>query len=102
MGFDALNVDAGCYETMWWPHPPTYQLPGCMVDFAEMTKRAVKVPVIAVGKLHYPALAEKVLQEGKADFIALGRGLLADPDRDWSLHSGSPTDGSVLGIPLNF
>ena len=29
-------------------------------------------------------------------------GLLADPDRDWSLHSGSPSDGSVLGIPLNF
>lgn len=80
MGVDALHVDAGCYETSWWAHPPTYQPPGCMVDMAEKVKKVVKVPVIAVGKLHYPALAEKVLQESKADFIAIGRGLLADPD----------------------
>jgi len=80
MGFDALHVDAGCYETSWWPHPPTYQPPGCMLDIAERVKPAVKIPIIAVGKLHYPALAERALQEGKADFIAIGRGLLADPD----------------------
>ena len=29
-------------------------------------------------------------------------GLWADPDRDWSLQSGAPAEGSVLGIPLNF
>ncbi|MFC1893751.1 FAD-dependent oxidoreductase [Chloroflexota bacterium] len=80
MGVDALHVDAGCYETWWWAHPPTYQPPGCMVDMAEKVKPEVTVPVIAVGKSHYPALAEKVLQEGKADFIAIGRELLADPD----------------------
>lgn len=80
MGVDALHVDAGCYETSWWPHPPTYQPPGCMVDMAEKVKPVVRVPIITVGKLHYPTLAEKVLQEGKADFVAIGRGLLADPD----------------------
>jgi 2-enoate reductase len=80
MGVDALHVDAGCYETNWWPHPPTYQPPGCMVDMAEKVKPVVKVPIITVGRLQYPALAERVLQEGKADFVAIGRGLLADPD----------------------
>jgi 2-enoate reductase len=45
-----------------------------------MTKKVVRIPVIAVGKLGYPELAEKTLQEGKADFIALGRYLLADPE----------------------
>ena len=80
MGVNALHVDAGCYETSWWPHPPTYQPRGFMVDMAEKVKGVVEIPVIAVGKLNYPALAEKVLQEGKADFIAIGRGLLADPD----------------------
>jgi len=80
MGVDALHVDAGCYETWWWPHPPTYQPAGCMIDMAKKVKPVVKMPIIAVGKLHYPALAEKVLQEGSADFIAIGRGLLADPD----------------------
>lgn len=79
-GADAFEVDAGCYETWYWAHPPTTLPPGCMVDMAQMAKRVVKVPVIAVGKLGYPELAERVLQEGKADFICLGRALLADPE----------------------
>ncbi len=81
-GVDALEVDAGCYETHYWPHPTPYQPPGCMVDLAEMVKKVVNVPVIAVGKLGYPELAERVLQEGKDYFIRLGRALLADPE--WS------------------
>jgi len=79
-GVDALHVDAGCYETWYWPHPPTYLKPGCMVDMAERVKKEVKIPVIAVGKLGYPELAERVLRERKADFVALGRALLADPE----------------------
>jgi 2-enoate reductase len=45
-----------------------------------MMKQTVKIPVIVAGKLGDPELAERVLQEGRADFIALGRPLLADPD----------------------
>ncbi|MFC1988016.1 NADH:flavin oxidoreductase, partial [Chloroflexota bacterium] len=79
-GADALNIDAGCEETIYWIHPPTTQPPGCMVDLAAMVKKVVEIPVITVGKLGYPELAERVLQEGKADFIGLGRALLADPE----------------------
>jgi 2-enoate reductase len=79
-GVDALDVDAGCYETWYWAHPPTTMPMGCMADLAGMTKEVVKIPVMAVGKLGEPELAERVLQEGKADFIMLGRPLLADPD----------------------
>ena len=79
-GADALEIDAGCYETWYWAHPTTYQPSGLMVDVAEATKKVVKIPVIAIGKLGYPELAEKVLQEGKADFICLGRALFADPE----------------------
>jgi len=39
----------------------------------------VKIPIIVAGKLGKPALAQKVLIEGKADIVALGRPLLADP-----------------------
>ncbi|MEW6142679.1 MAG: FAD-dependent oxidoreductase [Chloroflexota bacterium] len=92
MGYDALHVDAGCYETAWWPHPTTYQPPGLMVDMAEAVKKAVKIPVIAVGKMNYPALAEKTLQDGKADFIAIGRGLLADPDWPNKVQEGRLAD----------
>ena len=84
-GVDALHVDAGCYDDWYWPHPPSYQPPGCMVDMAEAVKKVVKIPVITVGRLGYPELAESVLREGKADFVALGRPLLADPD--WPLKA---------------
>ncbi len=80
MGASALHVDAGCYETGWWPHPPQYQPPACLAELAERVKKAVAIPVIAVGRLHYPDVAEQVLQSAKADFVAIGRGLLSEPD----------------------
>ena len=80
MGYDALHVDAGCYETHWWPHPPQYFPPGCMLDISEKVKKVTSLPVIAVGRLHYPETAEMAVAEGKADFIAIGRGLLSEPD----------------------
>ena len=79
-GVDALEVDAGCYETWYWAHPTSYQSPGLMIDMASLAKDVVNIPVIAIGKLNYPELAESVLKEGKADFVALGRALLADPE----------------------
>ena len=42
-------------------------------------KRVVDVPVIAVGRIHDPALAERILREGSADLVAMARPLLADP-----------------------
>ncbi len=77
-GFDSLHVDAGCYDSWYWAHPPVYQEHGCMVDMAARVKEVVKIPVVAVGRLEIPDLAEKVIKEGKADIVALGRGLLAD------------------------
>ncbi len=80
MGVDALHVDAGAKENSWWPHPPRYQPPGCMLDIAEHVKGVTTLPVIAVGRLDRPQVAEQALADGNADFIAIGRGLLADPD----------------------
>jgi 2-enoate reductase len=91
-GIDALHIDAGCYETWYWAHPPTYQAHGCLVNMAEAVKKAVKVPVIAVGRLDIPELAEKVLQDGKADFIALGRGLIADSEWPVKAREGRSKD----------
>ena len=79
-GVDALDIDAGCHETFYWLIPPTALPMGCTLNLAEMVKRVVKIPVIAGGKLGLPQLAEKALQRGKADFISLGRSLLADPE----------------------
>jgi 2-enoate reductase len=91
-GVAALHVDAGCYDNWHWPHPPIYQPPGCMVNMAEKVKPHVNIPVITVGRLGYPALANQVIGDGKADFIALGRPLLADPDFALKARRGKPED----------
>ncbi|MCK4353672.1 MAG: FAD-dependent oxidoreductase [Dehalococcoidia bacterium] len=91
-GFDALHVDAGCYESWYWPHPPMYQEHGCMVDMAEKVKEVVKVPVLTVGRLGIPELAERIIEEGKADIVALGRALLADPDWPMKVQEGRAED----------
>ena len=79
-GVHAIHVDAGCYETEYWGIPTVYLKPGCLVSLSKMVKKVVNIPVITVGKLGNPELAERVLREGEADFIALGRPLLADPE----------------------
>ncbi|RJR20694.1 MAG: FAD-dependent oxidoreductase [Desulfobacteraceae bacterium] len=79
-GVAALDVDAGCYDNWYWPHPPVYQPPACMLDMAEQAKAVVKnIPVMCVGKMNYPEVAEAALRNEKADFVIIGRGLLADP-----------------------
>ncbi len=50
------------------------------VGAAAAVKEVVDVPVIAVGRIHDPQRAEQILAEGRADFIAMGRPMLADPD----------------------
>jgi NADPH-dependent 2,4-dienoyl-CoA reductase/sulfur reductase-like enzyme len=52
----------------------------------------VKVPIIAVGRIHTPELAESVLGRGDADFIAIGRQLLADPDFPEKAEAGRTED----------
>jgi len=63
---------------------------GLNVGAAAAVKEAVDVPVIAVGRLHDPVLAERVLADGRADFVAMGRPLLADPELPRKLVAGEP------------
>jgi 2,4-dienoyl-CoA reductase-like NADH-dependent reductase (Old Yellow Enzyme family)/thioredoxin reductase len=77
-GAQALHVSAygaGSYITTA-PIPDTL---GFLVPLAEEVKKLTKVPVIAVGRLDLE-LGEKILEEGKADLIAIGRRLMVDPD----------------------
>ncbi|MFA5531951.1 MAG: FAD-dependent oxidoreductase [Thiohalomonadaceae bacterium] len=79
-GYDALNIDAGRYESIDWIFPTEYLGVACMADLANAVKANVSVPVIAVGNYNYPDVAEQSLNNNDADFIALGRSLLADPE----------------------
>jgi 2-enoate reductase len=78
-GVDALHVDAGCYEVWNRVIPSMYERPACQISLAEAVKQVVNIPVMAHGKLGDPAVARQVIKSGKADFVAIGRPMLADP-----------------------
>ena len=78
-GADALHITAGALESTNWTNP-SYLFPDApLAPLAEVVRKTVDIPIITVGKIGDPFLAEKILQEGKADFIAMGRALMADP-----------------------
>jgi 2,4-dienoyl-CoA reductase-like NADH-dependent reductase (Old Yellow Enzyme family)/thioredoxin reductase len=81
-GVDLLHFSGGNSETpatALWVTPPGSVPQGCYADLAGSIKAHIKVPVIAVGRITTPEVAERILREGKADLIALGRALIADP-----------------------
>lgn len=79
-GADVLHVSAGSGEGLHWTTPNFMHPSGCLTHLAAAIKGAVNVPVIAVGKLGDPMIANQILAEGRADFIAMGRPLLADAE----------------------
>lgn len=82
-GVDALSVSAGIYESEPWFSRifPVMGMPeGCNVPLADEIKKVTGIPIIVAGKLGDAAVAERVLVDGKADLIAVGRGLLADAE----------------------
>ena len=87
-GADAIHVSAGHYRSL--PSaaimtPPMAMPERIFLDLAATIRKAVNVPVIAVGRLGHGKDAEMAVVSGKADFVALGRPLLAD--QDWVAKS---------------
>ncbi len=53
---------------------------GELVPLAVPIKKAVSIPVMTVGSIITPQLAEEILEQGKADLVCIGKGLIADPE----------------------
>lgn len=90
-GADALHVSAGHYLSK--PSPDIISAPmaypdGALLPYAEAVKAVATVPVIAVGRLGVPALAMAVVDQGRADFVSLGRTLIADPQWPNAVRAG--------------
>ncbi len=79
-GFSALHVSAGCYSSMEWIVQPYLQEHACLGDLARAIRQASALPVIAVGRIVDLDAAERLLQDGSADLVSMGRALIADPD----------------------
>jgi len=88
-GADALHISlyADPSRGIGYTEAHATHLPGHFVGLAAEVKKQVGIPVITVGRLS-PDDAEQVLAEGKADFVAMGRKLLADPDLPNKLAEG--------------
>jgi 2,4-dienoyl-CoA reductase-like NADH-dependent reductase (Old Yellow Enzyme family) len=81
-GVAALHVSAGSNETPYGfaqAVQTMYFEPGSLAKYARMIREQVSIPVIAVGRINQPELAEAILVRGDADFIATGRAFIADP-----------------------
>ena len=98
-GVDIFDVDLGCYDNWWLPHPPGSMPPGCFLEVAKTVKdyfrenkilsnAGTEVPVVGVGKLRYPDVAEAALRTGQCDMVMLGRPLLADPQWPNKAYAG--------------
>jgi 2,4-dienoyl-CoA reductase-like NADH-dependent reductase (Old Yellow Enzyme family)/thioredoxin reductase len=92
IGISAIHVTAGIRETYNTTIEPMPYEQGWKIYMAETIKRAVSIPVIAVGVIREPQFAEDVLKEGKADFISIGRGLIADPEWPRKAATGREED----------
>ncbi len=92
-GADALHVTAGHYRSLPSAQivlPPMNFPDATFLDFAADVKKHIAVPVIAVGRLGDPATAERAVADGKTDFVALGRTLIADPQWVAKVRRGEP------------
>jgi 2,4-dienoyl-CoA reductase-like NADH-dependent reductase (Old Yellow Enzyme family)/thioredoxin reductase len=79
-GIDVVQVSAGNDITPEWICQPMFMEKACLADSAERIKNAVNIPVMAVGRINDPIIANKILLKGQADLVCIGRGLLADPE----------------------
>ena len=78
---DLLHVSAGSYQFGFSvTHPSMFRDHGCNVYLAAEIKKHVSIPVVTLGGLSDPAQMEDIIASGKADAVAMARGLLADPE----------------------
>lgn len=105
-GVDAIHVTRAVHlhdEFMW---APGVTHGGFNADLVSEIKRAVSVPVIAVGRFTEPQYAELLVKQGRADLIAFGRQSIADPElpnkaRNGQLEELCPCIGCLLGCVPN-
>lgn len=81
IGFDCIHVTNGIYASA-----PMHQAIGPMfvnhapnMDTAEQIKQLVSIPVIVTNRINDPRMADTLIKMGKADFVGMGRGSIADP-----------------------
>lgn len=79
-GADAIHVSSGTVASCEWLIAPAALPNGYNLTAARAVKEVVHIPVIGIGRITEPLMAEHVVADGAADFVALGRASVADPE----------------------
>jgi 2,4-dienoyl-CoA reductase-like NADH-dependent reductase (Old Yellow Enzyme family)/thioredoxin reductase len=79
-GIDLVQVSGGNDATPEWICQPMFMKKACFAENAGRIRRQLDIPVMTVGRINDPHLAETLIQERRADLVCMGRGLLADPE----------------------
>lgn len=92
-GVDSFEISGGTIPTTFWAVVPPSGTPLALnAPFAEAVKQVVSVPVICVGRINSPQLAEFILTSGRADLVSMGRALIADPEMPKKASAGNFED----------
>jgi len=76
----SISVGGASYGTLHVNIAPMYENQGAFTHFSEEVKKHVSIPVVTVGRIKSPVVADRIIMEGKADLVAMGRAQIADPD----------------------
>ena len=79
MGVASISLSAGCYDAVEYAIQPMFIPQGFIVPFAKELKAEMDIPVIVAARLNDAHLIENIVENGDADIVAIGRGLIADP-----------------------
>jgi len=91
-GIDIVQVSAGNDATPEWICQPMFMDKACLADSAARIKRSLRIPVMTVGRINDPLVADEIIRDGKADLVCIGRGLLADPEMPKKAQQGKLDD----------
>ncbi len=97
-GVDMIHVSAGGEGAIAPSRNPGGHA-GYMVPFAQEMRNALQAPVIAVGRLEDPALADAIIGNKASDLVAVGRGMLRDPY--WAIHAARQLHQEIE-IPVQY
>ena len=92
---DLLHCSAGMNNARYFTttHPSGFLPDTPNVQYAEaMKKTGTKIPTVAIGAIQDLAQAEEIIASGKADFVSIARGIIADPDLAKKAYAGTPED----------
>ena len=91
-GVDIVQVSAGNDATPEWICQPMFMERACLADSAAGIKKELNIPVMAVGRINDPFVANDIIEKEKADLVCMGRGLLSDPDLPNKARAGQLED----------